>query len=101
MEISKHQIKLTFEQLPEAVAYLVDEITELKTLMKLQVIDNPEKRLPISVQQASKIILKSVQTIYGLVSAKMIPYYKKGNQLYFYEDELIAYIDSGKNGNKQ
>ena len=84
--------------MPEALAYLIDEVAELKNYAKMQFIAEPEKRKPISIQQASKIIGKAIQTIYGLVSAKKIPYYKQGKQLYFYEDELLAYIESGKNG---
>jgi excisionase family DNA binding protein len=98
METQNTKTKLSFEQVPEAVAHLVDEVANLKELVRLQVHHEPEKRRPISIQQASKIIGKATQTIYGLVSAKKIPYYKQGKQLYFYEDELLAYIESGKNG---
>jgi excisionase family DNA binding protein len=92
--------KLNFEQVPEALAYLIDEVAELKNYAKMQFIAEPEKRRPISIQQASKIIGKAIQTIYGLVCTKKIPYYKQGKQLYFYEDELLAYIESGRNGGK-
>ena len=98
MENQTPKTKLNFEQVPEALAYLIDEVAELKNYAKMQFIAEPEKRRPISIQQASKIIGKAIQTIYGLVSAKKIPYYKQGKQLYFYEDELLAYIESGKNG---
>jgi excisionase family DNA binding protein len=98
METQKPQTKLSFEQMPEAIAYLVDEVKNLKTLVQLQVHVQPEKRLPISIQQASKILNKAIQTIYSLTSTKQIPFYKQGKQLYFYEDELLEYINSGKNG---
>ena len=96
METKKTQTKLTFDQVPEAVAHLVDEVASIKELVRLQVHHEPEKRRPISIQKASKLIGKAIQTIYGLVSAKQIPYYKKGKQLYFYEDELLDWIESGK-----
>ena len=90
--------KLSFEQIPEAIAYLIEQVTELKTLVKLQVHTEPEKRKPIGVRQASKVIGKAVQTIYGLTSTGQIPHYRQGKQLYFYEDELISYIEGGRNG---
>jgi hypothetical protein len=45
---------------------------------------------------ASKILCKGIGTIYNLTSANKIPHYKQGNQLYFFEDELLAHIESGK-----
>ena len=98
METKNQKTKLTFDQMPEAVAYLVDEVARIKELVRIQVHAQPEKRLPISIQKASKIVGLAIQTIYGLVSAKQIPYYKKGKFLYFYEDELLNWIQSGKNG---
>jgi excisionase family DNA binding protein len=96
MKTQEHQPKLTFEQLPEAIAFLISEVAELKRLVQLQVVAEPEKRLPIGVYQASKILCKEIQTIYSLVRKKKIPFYKQGNQLYFFEDELLAYIEKGK-----
>jgi hypothetical protein len=100
METQNPKTKLSFEQMPEALAYLIDEVAQLKKLSQMQVIAEPEKRRPIGVYQASKIIGKAVQTIYGLVCAKKIPFYKQGKQLYFFEDELLSYIESGRNGGK-
>jgi len=101
MEAKKTQTKLTFEQMPEAIAYLVDEVAGIKELVRTQVHAQPEKRLPISIQKASKLIGKAIQTIYGLTASGGIPRYKKGKQLYFYEDELLNWIQSGKNGGEQ
>jgi len=98
METRQTKTTLTFDQIPEAVAYLVDEVAKIKELVRIQIHTEPEKRLPISIQQASKVIGKAIQTIYGLVSAKQVPFYKRGKQLYFYEDELLEWIQNGKNG---
>ena len=98
METKKTQTKLTFDQVPEAVAYLVDEVASIKELVRIQVHAQPEKRLPISIQKASKLIGKAIQTIYGLTASGGIPHHKRGKQLYFYEDELLEWIQSGKNG---
>jgi hypothetical protein len=90
--------KLNFEQMPEALAYLIDEVAQLKKLSQMQVIAEPEKRRPIGIHIASKITGKAIQTLYGLCCAKKIPYYKQGGNLYFFEDELIQWIESGKSG---
>ncbi|MDR0436987.1 MAG: helix-turn-helix domain-containing protein [Bacteroidales bacterium] len=98
METQKTKTKLSFEQVPEAVAHLVDEVANLKELVRLQVHHEPEKPRLIPIWEAAKIIGKAKQTVYGLVSKKAIPHYKQGKQLYFRSDELTAWIESGKNG---
>jgi len=103
METQLLKTKLAFEQLPEVIVQLINEVTELKTLIKLQVTTNsePEKRQLIGIYKASKCIGKSIGTIYNLTSTNKIPHYKNGNQLYFFEDELLAYIAKGKYSNRQ
>jgi hypothetical protein len=90
------QPELTLEQLSKTVIFLTNEIAELKTKINLQVSSEPRKRHPVGIYEASKIIKKGIGTIYNLTSKNKIPHYKNGNQLYFYEDELLAQIESGK-----
>ena len=71
-------------------------IIEMKELMDQKIAVKSPKRRPIGVYEASKIIKKEIRTIYNLTSAKKIPHYKRGHQLYFFEDELLDYIESGK-----
>ena len=42
-----------------------------------------------------RIIRKAKPTIYTLVRKGLLPAYKKGKKLYFYEDELLAWIENG------
>ena len=93
METQEPQAKLTFEQLPEAMTFLINEISELKKMMNKQIVIEPPKRRPIGIYEASKIIKKGIGTIYNLTSANKIPHYKQGHQLYFFEDELLEYIE--------
>ncbi|MFA7141023.1 MAG: helix-turn-helix domain-containing protein [Proteiniphilum sp.] len=53
-------------------------------------------RIPVGVDGASKILGKSKQTIYHLVHQRLIPCYKNGKKLYFFEDALLSWIESGK-----
>jgi len=78
METPETQAKLTFDQLPEAVSFLINEISEMKNLISKQTIVEPPKRRPIGVYEASKFIKKGIGTIYNLTSAKKIPHYKQG-----------------------
>lgn len=91
------QTEISFENLPKAVAFLSDQIAEIKQIVKSQhATPEPEKRIPLDIETASRIIGKAKPTIYTLVRERKIPCYKNGKKLYFFEDELMAWISSGK-----
>ena len=73
---------------------LMDEISELKSMINRE----PERRLPIGIKEAAKILGKAVQTVYSYTCKNTIPHYRQNGKLYFYEDELVNYIESGKKG---
>jgi predicted DNA-binding transcriptional regulator AlpA len=58
--------------------------------------DLKDKKIPIDINQASQITGLAKSTIYALAPVGAIPNFKKGKRLYFYEDELLAWINSGK-----
>jgi hypothetical protein len=88
--------EITFDSLPQAVAYLVDEVAAIKLLVEKT--QNPirEKRVPIGIDDACLIIGKAKPTVYALVRKRLLPCYKNGKKLYFFEDELMAWIQNGK-----
>lgn len=88
---------ISFENLPKAVAHLVSELAEIKFLVeKGQTFLAPQKRIPIDIDEACQIIGKAKPTVYALVRKRMIPCYKNGKKLYFFEDELLDWISKGK-----
>jgi|SRR5690554_3906335 len=88
---------ISFEDLPKAVAHLVSELAEIKSLVeKGQTPIVPTKRIPIGIEEACQIIGKAKPTVYALVRKRMIPCYKNGKKLYFFEDELLEWIAKGK-----
>ena len=101
---------ITFDKLPEAVGYLTEQVIELKKMVSElteQVIElkkmvselkpsSSEKRVLIEIEDACRIIHKAKATIYTLVRKGILPAYKKGKKLYFYEDELLAWVENGR-----
>lgn len=88
---------LSFDKLPEYVFSLKKDILELKKLVEESSLLNKEKSsIPLSIDQASEIIQKAKPTIYTLVREGKIPCYKRGKQLYFFEEELLEWIQKGK-----
>ena len=83
--------ELTFNDLPKAVSQLLLEIKEIKELLKTL----PTNK-PILIDRACEIIGKSRPTIYKLSRLGEIPSYRQGRKVYFFEDELLAWVVSGK-----
>ncbi|KAF0197138.1 MAG: hypothetical protein FD166_2097 [Bacteroidetes bacterium] len=46
----------------------------------------------LDIKKTAEILFLSVPTIYGLVSKRSIPYYKRGKRLYFRKDDLLKWI---------
>lgn len=86
---------LTFDKLPEAVAYLIEAVAEIKSLVKNKT-KLPERRIPIGIEDACRIIQKAKPTIYALVRKGLLPSYKRGKKLFFFEEELLEWIAKGK-----
>ena len=61
---------------------------------------NAQKEKPtdelMDVDQASKFLHLTKQTLYGLTSERLIPYLKRGKRIYFKREELLNWINQGK-----
>ena len=88
--------KITFDKLPEAVAFLIQEVSQIRELVEKNKPQSVEKRKPIEIDEACSFVKKAKPTIYALVRKGLIPCYKNGKKLYFFEDELMQWISNGK-----
>lgn len=90
--------EISFENLPKAVAHLVSELAEIKSLVEKgqKTPAVPQKRIPIGIEDACRIIGKAKPTVYALVRKRLLPSYKNGKKLYFFEDELVEWISNSK-----
>lgn len=88
---------LKFEQLPNVVAILTNEVRELKALLLNKAEPQPEPDNPLSIKEVAELTGLTVATLYGYVQRKEIPFYKKGNRLYFFKSEILEdWIKTGK-----
>ena len=88
---------ITFEQLPQAVSELTTQVMELRNMVSsLQPQVPTEKHRIIFIDDACIITQKAKPTIYTLARKGLIPAYKRGKKLYFYEDELLKWIEEGR-----
>lgn len=89
--------EFSFDKLPEAVAYLIEKVKEIKSLLENWKDIPPDKeRTPIGIDEACRIIQKAKPTVYALVRKGLLPCYKRGKKLFFFEDELLSWIRNGK-----
>ena len=89
--------EITFDKLPQAVGYLTEQVERIhKIVAALQPQTTINKHRIVEIDEACKITRKAKPTIYTLARKGLIPAYKRGEKLYFYEDELLQWIESGR-----
>lgn len=89
---------ITFEQLPQAVSMLIEKVGLLTDKVEKVLGMTPqhgEYRTLLTLNEVAALLGKSASTIYAMTSDKRIPYHKRGNKLYFFRNEIIAWIEQG------
>ena len=93
----------TFDQLPHVVSGLSEKLDRVLELLEKAGFtghskqSKPSRRL-VYAKEACQIIGKSLSSLYRGIKAPNdpIPSYKRGKLLYFYEDELLTWIENGR-----
>ena len=89
--------EITFDKLPQAVGYLTEQVERIhKIVAALQPQTATDKHRIVEIDEACKITRKAKPTIYTLARKGLIPAYKRGKKLYFYEDVLLQWIESSR-----
>ena len=88
--------EITFDAMPSLIESLIKKVSELDAKIDTITPQATKQRLPIGLKEACRIIGKAKPTVYTLVRKGLVPCFKQGKQLYFYEDELIQWIEEGK-----
>lgn len=87
--------EITFEEMPRAISTILKEIDNIKKIVEKDRVPI-EKRKPIGIDEACILIKKAKPTIYALARKKLIPCCKSSGKLYFFEDQLLNWIDGGR-----
>lgn len=90
---------LTFEQLPQAVSLLINEVQELKSLLQTskQSAVEPTDRW-LNLQELCNYLpdRPAKQTVYGWIAQRSIPYHKTGKKLQFRQSEIDEWIQRSR-----
>lgn len=90
-------MELSFDKLPEAVERLsgkVDILIERVNALSNSGTPNENQHELLDLQSAAKMVGKAPSTLYTMTSKRQIPFHKRGNKLYFFKDELTAWIET-------
>lgn len=91
--------QLTFNDMPQALAYLINKVDKLETLLRN--INNtptePSDRW-FDMKELSAYLPDhpARQTVYGWISRHAIPYHKKGKKLQFLKAEIDSWLKTDK-----
>ena len=87
----------TFDGMPLALASLHEKCDKIIALLSSIASSGSGAAMHtlIGMTEASKLLGKSPSTIYDMTSKRKIPFHKRGNKLYFFQDELMKWITDG------
>lgn len=88
--------ELTMQTVPKAVNYLINEVAEMRILLEhieKQLGLGVDKHRPIGIEDACRILQQTKNGINKMIRNQSIPHYVKGNKIYFFEDELIKWVE--------
>jgi excisionase family DNA binding protein len=90
--------QITFDSLPKAMAYLFEEVKEIKSLILENASTNKTGDQLLTIEEAGNLLHVQKQTLYSYVSKGIIPHNKRAGRLYFSKNDLIEWV---KDGNKR
>ena len=96
MNKSEEKEELTLQNVPKAVNYLINEIAEMRVLLEhveSQLGLGVDKHRPIGIEDACRILQQTKNGINKMIRNQSIPHYVKGNKIYFFEDELVKWVE--------
>lgn len=101
MEKTQTEIKeeLTLQNVPKAVNYLINEIAEMRVMLEhieKQLGLGVDKHRPIGIIDACRILDETERAVSKLVRSRSIPHYVQDKKLYFFEDELVKWVESSR-----
>ena len=91
--------ELTSQNVPKAVNYLINEIAEMRVLLEhieSQLGLGVDKHRPIGIDDACRILDQTKNGINKLIRNCTIPHYLKENKVYFFEDELVKWVEKDR-----
>jgi predicted DNA-binding transcriptional regulator AlpA len=90
--------KLNFEDLPDAVTQLTQEVSALKKLLlqQVKVVQADDEWLDLDGLVQYDPEKRSKATFYGYIHRRTIPFHKKSKKLLFLKSEIDTWLKEGR-----
>jgi predicted DNA-binding transcriptional regulator AlpA len=89
--------KITFENMPMALTFLIGEVADLKALLlKQKVSSDKEDEEFLDLKKCCQITGYSASSLYRFIGNNSIPHIKKNGKLIFERSAIIAWLKEGK-----
>lgn len=98
MQVNHFQTEISFNDMPQALAYLIGKVERLEALLSATRSELPESDKWFNLQELCSYLpdKPARQTVYGWIGQKLIPYHKKGKKLQFLKSEIDAWLIGDK-----
>ena len=85
------------EELQGIIRQTVEELLNEK--LPKQAEEKPKHPLDgyLNAQETAEFLRLSITTIYTMTSRRQIPFFKKGKKLYFRHEDLVRWMETGRN----
>lgn len=92
------QENISFNDMPQALAYLINKVERLETLLSIQKPELQESDKWFNLQELCEYLPDhpARQTVYGWIGQRLIPYHKKGKKLQFLKSEIDSWLKTDK-----
>ena len=87
--------EISFNDMPQALAYLIDKVEKIETLLGNQTataVEPADRWFNLEELCAYLPDRPARQTVYGWISQRVIPYHKKGKKLQFLKSEIDNWL---------
>lgn len=90
--------KITFDQLPEMVALILEKLNKIETLLgTVESIDTPLNKEMLTVTEAADFMGISKSTLYKMSFNRDLPVYKPtGGRIYFKREDIDNYLQQNR-----
>jgi excisionase family DNA binding protein len=93
--MNKAMEKLTFEQLPAAVATLLEKVTRIEELLSGGIPGDLTAGQMLTTAEAAEYMGISLSSVYKLTSQRTLPVYKpNGKKVYLKREDIDRYLSS-------
>ena len=85
--------KLTFEQLPEAIALLLEKVTRIELLLAKGKGSDDQFKQMLTTNEAAEYMGVSLSTMYKMTHRRELPVYKpSGGKVYLKREDINTYL---------